>query len=263
MTSAIKSLLTGSLALALLAGLWGLADDARAAPPPPVYDWSGWYAGASFGYGFGQDDITISPVSPGSFLRIGFVSPQLGVSPQGVLGGVQVGKNWQSGNFVYGFETDFSRSGIRGDVVGPVTTFFQFRTTHSQTLDWFGTLRARAGFALMERTLIYATGGLAYGRAGLSSISLSLLRNACGNTIDFCAIGDSKQWKAGWTVGTGFEYAVSSNWSAKLEYLYYDLGTVTNAMTDILINPDEFRGAGAVKGNIVRVGVNYRFGMVR
>jgi outer membrane immunogenic protein len=232
---------------------------ALAAPPATLIGWTGWYAGANVGYGFGSNRIDIDPVSPGAVIRAGFVSPQLTDRPKGVLGGLQFGANKQVGNFVYGFETDLSYAGIRDNVTGPfLIPPFNFLTMDGQRLDWLGTLRARAGVTL-DRSLIFVTGGLAYGRASLSTFAIDTSASICGGTIKFCVAGSSENWMVGWTLGAGWEYAIAPNWSAKLEYLYYDLGTISNSMLDILDPPDNFRGSTEIKGNIVRVGLNYRF----
>ena len=224
------------------------------------FGWSGWYVGANLGYGFGDNQINIDPVSPGAVIRSGFVSPVLDNHPRGVLGGIQIGVNRQTGNIVYGIESDLAYAGIRDTVVGPfLIPNFNFQTTDSQKLDWFGTLRARAGVAVTDRALLFVTGGLAFGRASVSTFAIDTSANICGGTIKFCISGNSQNWMAGWTIGSGGEYAIAPAWSAKLEYLYYDLGRIENSMTDILDPPDVFRGSTEVKGNVVRVGLNYRF----
>ncbi|MEW6767453.1 MAG: outer membrane protein [Pseudomonadota bacterium] len=242
-----------------------LAAPSFAAGPQPVYGWSGWYAGANFGYGFGPGNIYLEGLTADT--RTQFVSPQLGTRPAGFLGGAQAGMNWQSGLWVYGLETDLSRAQIGANVAGPfVLPPFNFVTRGSQNLDWFGTLRARLGVAAFDRSLFFATGGLAYGRASVSNYA-DLPGRVCitpqHNT--FCVTGLSSQWKLGWTIGGGWEYALASRWSMKVEYLYYDLGRVTNATNEVdplFAPPDFFRGSADVKGNIVRAGLNYKLGSI-
>lgn len=252
--------------LAVAVVVWLLSTPLFAAGPPPVYGWSGWYAGLNFGYGFGSNNIHLEPESPGAInARSGFVSHDLGVSPKGLLGGVQFGKNWQQGTFVYGFESDLAYAGIRDDVTGPFLLVpFNFWTAHTQNLDWFGTLRARAGVAVSDRALIFLSGGLAYGQAELFTFGRTPL--ACVGT-NFCVIGQTKEWRAGWTAGAGLEYVLAGNWSAKFDYLYYDLGKIENTVLDINPaffqappGPDTYRGSARINGNIVRIGVNYKLG---
>jgi len=227
-------------------------------------NWAGWYAGVNGGYGFGSNDIHLNTDSPGAVVRAGFVSPELNVKPNGPLGGGQIGKNWQQGKFVYGFESDLAYAGIRDNVVGPILLpGFDFQTTQTQKLEWFGTLRARAGVVVSDRALIFLSGGLAYGQAELSTFANT--PRPCVGT-NFCVTGYSREWLAGWTVGTGMDYALASNWSAKFEYLYYDLGKIDSTVLDI--NPasfvgvpgiDVFRGSSRINGSIVRIGLNYKF----
>jgi outer membrane immunogenic protein len=154
----VASLLSGSA--------WAAGVPPQLPPQtPPQTPWSGWYAGANIGYGFGDNHIALDPLSPGAVnARSGFISHSLDSHLNGALGGIQAGRNWQTGRFVYGFESDLDYAGIRGSVAGPLLIPpFDFQTTQTQKLDWFGTLRARAGVAVSDRTLIFLTGGLAYG----------------------------------------------------------------------------------------------------
>lgn len=129
-------------------------------------------------------------------------------------------------------------------------------TSGQQKLDWFGTLRARAGLAVLDRSLIYVTGGLAYGRAKL--VTSALQPANCASIVNFCMTGSSEQWMAGWTIGGGWEYAFTSNWSAKAEYLYYSLGKITDVNPQINGTSVTFQGSTDVRGNIVRVGLDYK-----
>ena len=226
----------------------------------PVFNWSGWYVGGNVGYGFNSSQVNFDPLDAGAASRSSFVSPQLGDNPKGFLGGLQAGWNMQTGNIVYGIETDLDYAGIKDSVTGPLAEG-TYITSAQQKLDWFGTLRARLGVAAFDRSLIYATGGLAYGRATLSTSTTNVNPGSpCTSGAVFCMTGSSERWMAGWTIGGGWEYAFASNWSAKVEYLYYDLGKITD------INPVTngssgitFQGSTEIKGNIVRVGLNYKF----
>jgi outer membrane immunogenic protein len=134
--------------------------------------------------------------------------------------------------------------------------------TANYKLDWFGTVRGRVGYLPTDRVLLYATGGLAYGHLGSDAPGLGL---GWGST------------RAGWTVGAGAEAAIDRNWSVKLEYLYMDLGNVggANASATGVTNAPNTPTPGfntvtttaltsafstRFTDNIVRVGLNYRFG---
>jgi outer membrane immunogenic protein len=172
------------------------------APAATGFNWSGAYVGANLGYSWGK--VTNS-----------------NTSPSGIEGGVQGGYNWQSGQFVYGAETDLQLSGSED-------TFAPFKFSNP----WFGTLRGRGGFAY-SNFLFYLTGGLAYGSVKAESAFLSESRT-----------------QLGWTVGLGGEMGITTNWSAKVEYLYMDLGSRNYTVTGT---------SNAFHDNILRVGLNYHF----
>jgi outer membrane immunogenic protein len=254
---------------ALVLVAWLLPATLAVAQPAPVsagpYDWSGWYAGANVGYGVGSDTVQLSPDSPGAVVRSGFVSPALSVNPHGLIGGVDVGRNWQRGKTVYGLEAGLRAAGITGTVVGPILLpDFDFQTTHTQDLNWLGTLRGRVGVAVSDRALLFVAGGLAYGQAGLSTFART--PRPCEST-NFCATGSAKPWLLGWTIGAGVDYALASNWSARAEYLYYDLGTIHSDVTDLNPEyfqadpgPDLFRASARANGSVFSIGLNYKFG---
>jgi outer membrane immunogenic protein len=122
-----------------------------------------------------------------------------------------------------------------------------------QKIDWFGTVRARAGILASPRVLLYATGGLAYGDVRTSE------------TIGLAGFGFSNtETRVGWTVGAGIEGAIGGNWTAKLEYLYLDLGRTSGTfLTTIPALGGGFLASNyssRITDNVLRVGVNYRFG---
>ena len=131
--------------------------------------------------------------------------------------------NWQSNQFVFGGETDIQFSGADD-------TFAPWKFSNP----WFGTLRGRAGFAT-SNILIYATGGLAYGGVRVK------------NTVTGA---DESKLHPGWVIGAGMEVALTTNWSARAEYLYVDLSDRSYALTGT---------KNGVESNVVRFGVNYRF----
>lgn len=142
-------------------------------------------------------------------------------NPSGLAGGVQAGYNWQNGQFVYGAETDLQLSGADD-------TFAPWKFSNP----WFGTLRGRVGYA-MNNILFYGTGGLAYGdlKGELNSLT-------------------ETKTEFGWTLGAGMEVGLAPNWSAKVEYLYMDLGSRSFSITG---NENGF------SASVLRLGVNYHF----
>jgi outer membrane immunogenic protein len=171
-------------------------------PPAALYNWTGPYAGLNAGYEWGR--ITNS-----------------GVEPSGIAGGLQAGYNWQSGQFVFGAETDIQISGAED-------TFAPYKFSNP----WFGTLRGRAGVAL-NNILFYGTFGLAYG--GLKGEIAGL---------------DESRTHLGWTGGAGMEVGFTPNWSAKIEYLYMDLSNRGYSITGT---------NNGYEANMLRFGLNYHF----
>jgi outer membrane immunogenic protein len=149
--------------------------------------------------------------------------------------------------------------------------------TTSERLDYLGMVRGRLGFLSMPSLLIYGTGGLAYGSVSTStSISGSTsgfnLGLCCG-PMTFSSAGSFSDTRVGWTAGGGVEWMFARNWSAKAEYLYYDLGSVaysagssTAVATGGVIGPPgtpvfglASQSTARLNDNIARVGVNYHF----
>jgi outer membrane immunogenic protein len=157
--------------------------------------------------------------------------------------------------------------GHRGDNTFDPALPVAFNLT--QKLDWFGTVRGRLGVAVTPRVLFYGTGGLAYGRVSTSgSVSAINVSGSpgSGDNLAFTPVAanfNSSTVKVGWSAGAGIEGAFADNWSARLEYLYVDLGTVSGSLATPVI---ALSGAPLVVGyrshvtdNILRFGVNYRF----
>jgi outer membrane immunogenic protein len=179
-----------------------------------------------------------------------------------VIGGGQIGYNWQFApafgwgtGTVLGIETDFQASNQKSTIneafsdprFGPVT----FTGSVEDRLEWFGTVRGRAGMAL-DRVLLYATGGWAFGERRLSGPLTS--SNAAGPITNTSFNSASRM--VGWTVGGGIEWAFLGNWSAKLEYLYIDFGSAG----DVAIPGGPFVvTSGHFVDNVARGGINYRF----
>jgi outer membrane immunogenic protein len=210
----------GALALVSTMGAANAADIQRRQAMPtkapiyaPIYNWTGAYVGINGGGGWGRSD-TSAPFASGGFNTSG-----------GVVGGT-VGYNWQNGPAVFGVEGDIDWSNIRGSATCGVG--FSCETKNS----WLATARGRVGYAF-DRFLPYVTGGLAVG---------DIKNNVAG-------VGSSTATKAGWTVGGGLEAALTGPWTAKVEYLYADLGRGTSVLgSDTKFN-----------ASIVRAGLNYRF----
>jgi outer membrane immunogenic protein len=219
------------------------------AQPAPIFNWSGFYVGLNGGYVFdtGKSQLTGTPGLLATGLAPIGSSKTMG---DGFTIGGTLGYNYQIGNFVAGVEADLNYVDL-GKTVS--TTLGPLTTTQSQDMTYFGTVRGRLGYAF-DRVLIYGTGGLAYGdQKARTSIS------GLASQWD----GSKSDTRFGYVLGAGMEYGITSNWSAKVEYLYYDLGK-TNYTSPLVAGAGAGAGVFATskaenRGNIVRAGINYRF----
>jgi outer membrane immunogenic protein len=262
---------SAAVAVSALVGI-GMASAADLAPrytkaPPPivaVYDWTGFYIGGNIGYSWGRSSDTSTLTNgAGTVLFTSAASSNL----NGVVGGGQIGYNWQMQSWVFGLEGDIQGTGEKGtrNFVCPTgictPTFGQIAVfpgpavpaALSQKIDWFGTVRGRVGFLAAPTVLLYATGGLAYG--GVNS----------SETLGALPVGfSSSSTNVGYTVGAGVEGAIGGNWTAKLEYLYIDLGKMSGSfLTTIPALGGGFVTANygsRITDNVLQVGLNYKFG---
>ncbi|MCV9935926.1 porin family protein [Boseaceae bacterium BT-24-1] len=234
------------------------------APVAPVFTWTGFYVGAHAGYGFGDDNShRLAPGgSPASIANatigfaIGSIPSRINQNNKGLIGGGQIGYNYQIGSVVLGAEADLSYSDVSSKaIVETPEDDLRFAGVHraSSSLDWLGTARLRLGFAV-DRFLIFATGGVAFGNVNHSA---SVSYRGVGRSL----AGSTSSFETGWTVGGGVEYAFTNNVSVKAEYLYYDLGRKNYFLRAVSgFTPDQVLSAkGEMSGNVVRAGVNYRF----
>lgn len=199
------------------------------APPmaAPIFNWSGFYVGIQGGGGWGDVDWT--------YVGLGTTADH---GTSGWLIGGTIGVNWQAPGsiWVLGIEGDYAWADIDGSTACPNPAW-----SCRSELESFGTLRGRLGWA-NNNWLFYGTGGLAFGRQRIETFLPGT-----------GSIGQTKT-ATGWTAGLGVEAAWAGNWSGKLEWLYYDLGSDNYNVDPPLVVRAQH------KGNIVRVGLNYRFG---
>jgi outer membrane immunogenic protein len=150
--------------------------------------------------------------------------------PSGFEGGVQGGYNWQNGPWVFGVEADFQATGAED-------TFAPWKFSNP----WFGTVRGRVGYAL-NNVMFYGTGGLAFGELRGETFGLS-----------------ETHTNVGWTAGVGAEVGLTQNWSAKIEYLYVDLGRNSLSVPSSTVPAIVFNTSAQFREQTVRVGLNYHF----
>ncbi|MCJ2009337.1 outer membrane protein [Methylobacterium sp. J-092] len=296
----MKSMLRGVTALAgiALAGSAFAADLPRRAPPPvftpvPVFTWTGAYFGINAGYGFDANDnrgATVVGVSPQNAIfagpaggnRAGVLAFGGSRGNDGFTGGGQVGYNYQftpGSGVVIGIEADaqyvdfgqnrnrFSSATVAGGGILPGNLIYN--PSGLSSLDYFGTVRGRLGYAF-DRTLVYGTGGFAYGSGGGRDFGSGVSRN------DF---------QTGWAAGAGVEYALptdsflnffrSSAVTLKVEGLYVNLdqggrnngafasnstGTVTLTSPGVTVVQSGLNRNNSTEFAVVRAGLNYKFG---
>jgi outer membrane immunogenic protein len=198
-----------AVVIAILAAALGASAEAADIPmgytaPAPIsaYSWTGPYLGGHLGYQWGN--VTGSSADP-----------------WGVIGGLHGGHNWQTGEFVIGVEADLTASGASD-------TFAAWKFSNP----WFGTVRARAGYAL-QNMLFYATGGFALG----------------GMRVETAGINE-REIHLGWAAGAGVEAGITRNVSARVEYLFIALSDRSYALTGT---------NHGLQSHLLRLGINYRF----
>jgi outer membrane immunogenic protein len=277
------------VALLAVSGVVGFSQASSAAPPMA---WTGFYVGGNVGYSWGRSDTSLSFNGAGGAFLSG-TSDNFNLN--GVIGGGQAGYNWQTGVWVFGFETDFQGSAQKGSTSGACgggtlvhvlallnsacsqghvgdtaagdVAAFPVTATLTQKLDWFGTVRGRVGYTVTPTILAYGTGGLAYGHVGTTdTISGVNITGTQGTNVSTStpvgAIFSTSSTRAGWTLGGGIECMVTGRWTAKFEYIYIDLGTVSGAfatpVTAISGGSLVSQFSSHVTDNIVRVGFSYK-----
>jgi len=224
------------------------------APVPECdFSWTGFYIGGRAGYGWGQADTSFEPLPDAS--SFGLRPTTKDADPDGFIGGIELGYNFQISSFVLGFETDFSGSGIEGSKQGPLiqpdgTEFPGGIIRTRQDTDWVGTVRGRLGFTPFCRLLLYGTGGLAYGNVNYSA---TVERNS-NYPVSF------EETNVGWTAGGGVEFAIARHWTVKVEYLYYDLGDQSATGNPIPANPPfQVHYNWETTAHTVNGGLNFKF----
>ncbi len=224
----MKKIFLGTVALVALAVPATAADLAARpytkAPPPayaPIYNWTGFYIGGHVGGAFGSsNNLFNSSSDDGRF-----------------LGGIQGGFDYQfSPNWVLGLEAQYSWMSDTTWVATDVVTLDSI----SQRKRGLGSVTGRLGYT-WGPGLLYVKGGYAF-----ADISAAAVDGLTGLPV---AVNTNKD---GWTIGAGLEYMFAPNWSAKIEYQYYDLGRSRTVFTS---GPVEWRN----DEHTVKAGINYRF----
>jgi outer membrane immunogenic protein len=229
-----------------------LAADLYPYPRTPAYvaayNWTGFYAGANLGGAWGR--ITNTDTFTGAAGITAADSSSATIS--GLIGGGQIGYNWQTGNLLFGLEADIDGSGERGTNSAVISNFGT--NAVSDSVRAFGTARGRVGFAA-DRWLWYVTGGFAW-----QSVAFNDGFTPLNSTLTGISNGSST--RAGYSVGGGLETALWGNWTGRVEYLYLDTGTWTTTaagLTGLPLGTTTVTNSVHTQNNVVRTGVNFRF----
>ena len=206
----------------------------KAAPMAPAYSWTGFYVGGTAGAGWGKSSECFAP---------GGCTDDINLS--GFVGGVTAGFNWQWTNWVLGVEGDWSWGKLKGST--PSNIAFNCNSTCDVSVNSFGTLRGRVGYAF-DRFLPYLTAGAAF--TNTHAIWSTGLVNESAGTVTNTTFA----W------GGGIEYALVSQWSAKLEYI--NAGKLPDGYFDSRLTCIAAPGCYTheTRYSVVRAGINYKFG---
>ncbi len=258
----MKKILLSAVSLAVLSGSALAADlPSRKAPvappPPPAPLWTGFYAGLNLGGGWSGGNGNANAYNLGG--ANGGITNNIG---GGVIGGVQVGYNYQLNNLaggalsgvVIGAEADFQGTSMSHSANGigflpaagtwpNYTGYAPYWRNGGASLPWYGTVRGRIGYSVMPTLLVYGTGGFAY-----------------GDTTRTTGYGQSvSATQTGWTAGGGVEWMFMPNWSTKVEYLYTDISGGNSNSYGWNVGTSLNNVNNHTRWNTVRAGVNYHF----
>jgi outer membrane immunogenic protein len=139
-------------------------------------------------------------------------------------GGLFAGYRVQFGNAVVGVETDINaKNGSSSQSLSDANAFRAETFTGSVKETWDGSVRGRLGFLVTPWTLLYGTGGFAYGSVGGSFSYAAHQIESC-----FCtSVNGGGSWtttRTGGTGGAGIETLLAPWMTLRLEYRYTDLG---------------------------------------
>lgn len=262
-------LFVGILATVTVSGMARAADLPlpTKAPLVPSYDWTGFYVGGNFGYGWGHTDFT----GASSSVLLGFTTASTfagSLNSSGILGGGQIGFNYQfAPHWVAGIEADIDGAGINGSANTCAATSAGVAVgceTTALKLTDFGTARGRLGYA-WNNMLLFGTGGFAWGQNSATHTGTCVGPGCPGVSLPFVSNSPSTSTTfPGWAAGTGGEWGFLPNWTLRLEYLHLGFnGVTTNYGFSGSVVGLPFTTTTHTSANsgvdLVRLGVNYVF----
>jgi outer membrane immunogenic protein len=288
------------IATLLAFGLTGAMAEEMAVPPSqfitstvPYLAWTGFYVGINGGFAWGNSSVAFAANDPaalaGAFSGCPPGAPGIPVALRGqcinsvdfhrdgALAGGQFGYNWQvNSHWLVGAEADYQWSNLDGSVsssfrLGNVGAPNVGATmVASQSVDSFGTIRARAGVVLTPPLVLYGTGGFALGQVHENLRVTAVATNGAGGFSYACTIGaacfagSASQTLFGWSAGAGAEYAITTNLIFRTELLYVHLGSPTATATATAVTAGTApasiaAGFSPVYFAVMRAGLNYKF----
>jgi outer membrane immunogenic protein len=230
------------------------------APPPvlvPAFTWTGLYVGGNIGGAATSVNELWSPTFG--------VSSILGsTGGASFAGGLQAGYDWQfAATWVAGIEGDWSWADARGSINQPWTLYPSgvlvpgSFTSMSSTLDWMSSIRVRLGYLVTPTLLAYGTAGVAWGKFdyAASNVAPSAPLPPYATNTAFSTT------QGGWVAGGGLEWAMTTNWLLRGEYLFYSLGSSPSLWVPAVNYPGLPSGYSWSNTNvgIGRLGLNYKF----
>jgi outer membrane immunogenic protein len=268
--------LIGASALSLACGPVAFASDLAVKAPAlkalaaaaPVSNWTGFYIGGTAGAAWTSADVTLDPVNgtpanyrPQDLPGIAALG-SADLSATDVIFGGKLGYNYQFSAWVAGIEADFSYLHFDKsiNVVGNPFPGFAAGTANFITrvsTNWLATVRPRVGYAF-DRTLVYATGGVAFGRVSFSNTEREFSFNGFGFGNE---ASSASKTLTGWSAGGGVDYALTPNWIASIEYLHVDLGKInaSGVVTSLNATTATLNFSTKVTSDIARGGIAYKF----
>jgi outer membrane immunogenic protein len=263
----MKKIMLGAVALVAVGAGPALAADlpvytkAPAVVPAPVYNWTGCYVGGDVGGGWARQNAnTYNPtINAGVSQAADYVT----LKGSGVIGGAYVGCNYQFANrWVVGIEGDYSWSQLSDTQTGPNNFLSGLpvgsgSVAFSRNVTSIASIRGRVGYLATPSFLAYVTGGGAWARATYSGLDQFV--GNCPNCVSFANSNTSD----GWVAGVGVEWAATSNWLFRAEYLHYGFNgpaSTTAFFAPALTFPGAQFNYGTFSVDEVRVGVSYKFG---
>lgn len=273
----MKKSILGLAAIGALLAAPAMAADLRMpvkappAPIAPVFSWTGFYIGGNVGGSWGDvPEVFNLPAAPASPLVPGGIaafSVSNTAHSTSLIGGGQIGFNYQINQIVLGAEADLDWRHNSNDfscpVVSPtgcVPASASILSLHDEQ-NWLGTVRGRLGIAF-NRVLLYGTGGLAYGNVQ-HTLNETQLTGIGGTTLASMILSDNTT-RTGWAAGVGAEYAITDQWSIGVEWLHVDLGSTTLNNPGVTINTVAFTPSSATftdRSDIVRGRIDWRFNL--